>query len=455
MQQLQQNRQSNAPVNQHILIVDDVPSNIEVLAAALESDYELQFALSGEQALAMIAEEAPDLVLLDIMMPGMDGLETLRRLRAREASQGEGHETSVILITADNRPETQVQGLSLGAQDFLTKPVELTVMRARVVNVLERRRLNDETASLLAKLEAANHALANMSELNSVLLASAGEGIYSVDLNGVCTSANPAAKKLLGCSEAEIVGHDQHARFHHHRPDGSVYSKEDCPVSQTLRDGLVRSAEDVFIRQDGSWLPVLLTVTPMVLEGTRVGAEVLFQDITERQRTTRELFRLATTDSLTGTLNRRRFFELGEAECKRVERYGMATALLMLDLDYFKNINDQHGHSAGDAVLVQFATVVKNVLREVDIFGRLGGEEFAVLLLETDMAGAHVIAERLRQAVEAGRVANPAGDIAITVSIGVTALGVKEESLDQAMIRADRALYRAKAGGRNQTVSER
>ena len=439
---------ANSPVRQRILIVDDVPDNISFLAAVLDGEYETQFALSGEQALDLVAQAVPDLVLLDVMMPGMSGLETLERLRGLPG----GNKLPVILITADTRTTTHIEGLRLGAQDFLTKPVEVPVLLARIHNALERRRLEGEAQALTLKLTAANHELKRLVELNAVLLASAGEGIFSVDLTGTCTSVNPAALKLLGYTEEEVLGQNQHVVFHHHRPNGMEYPSAECPIFQTLRDGVVRRLDEHFIRKDGTMLPVLLTVTPMMLDGTRVGAEVLFQDISERQRMERELFRLATTDVLTGILNRRRFLELGEAEQMRVARYGTDSALLMLDLDHFKNVNDRYGHSVGDEVLRSFAREVTGLLRTVDVFGRLGGEEFAVLLPETDTEGAVVFAERLRNAVAAMQVPVENGAVGITVSIGIAKVCAGGASLDQVLVAADRALYRAKESGRNQTV---
>jgi PAS domain S-box-containing protein len=320
---------TTAAPRQIILIVDDQPDNINLVAGALSKDFDVQFALGGRQALELIATQPPDLLLLDIMMPDIDGLETLRQLRATPLQK----DVPVILLTADDRSETHIKGLDLGADDFLVKPLVLPVLQRRIRNTLDRRALLNSQTRLLQQVEAVNHELARVAELNALLLASAGEGIFSVDNDGNCTTINPLALNMLGYAASEIIGHNLHAVFHHHHADGRAYPAADCPLFQTLRDRQKRTVEDCFIRKDGSLLPVQLTVTPMWLDDAVVGAEVLFQDIRERQRLQRELQRLANSDPLTGINNRRRTLELFDLELQRVRRYGHATGLLMLDLD--------------------------------------------------------------------------------------------------------------------------
>ncbi len=290
-----------------ILLVDDVPANLHTLSQALMSQYELSVTTSGAEALALAEKNRPDLILLDVMMPGMNGLETLRRLRQTDW----GREIAVILVTADDRTETQVFGLDQGADDFVAKPVVVPVVQARVRNLLERQRLR------------------------------------------------------------------------------------------------------------------------------------------------RELVRLATTDELTGALNRRRFFELGEAERSRVKRYQQPCGLLMLDIDYFKTVNDQYGHATGDNVLKAFVETIQGLLRQSDVLGRLGGEEFGVLLPQTEPQGTLELAERLRGVVETMRVTTEdASTLSVTTSLGATQLNTTDRSFDEALQRADSALYAAKHGGRNRVHSE-
>jgi diguanylate cyclase (GGDEF)-like protein len=167
-----------------------------------------------------------------------------------------------------------------------------------------------------------------------------------------------------------------------------------------------------------------------------------------------ELQRLATTDFLTGISNNRSFFETGEREIQRARRYGRPLGLLMFDIDHFKRINDTYGHAAGDQVLVAIAAACRNFLRDIDVFGRLGGEEFAILLPETDLAGGKTTAERLRKAIaETGIEAGAATTLHVTISLGVSVLSPEDDQIEQVLKRADDAMYQAKRDGRNRTMT--
>ncbi|MFH1913012.1 MAG: PAS domain S-box protein [Pseudomonadota bacterium] len=187
---------------------------------------------------------------------------------------------------------------------------------------------------------------------------------------------------------------------------------------------------------------------PIMVQSNQLIYSVI-HDITERARLEREMKRLATTDALTGAGNRHEFFRLAELELRRARRYGNALSVIMLDIDYFKSVNDTHGHQAGDEVLKALSALVRAALRDTDIFGRLGGEEFAIVLPETDLAGGGLVAQRLRS--ELAGLTVRLRDIAVnfTVSIGVTELRDKDRLIEDAINRADEALYRAKRMGRN------
>jgi len=166
-----------------------------------------------------------------------------------------------------------------------------------------------------------------------------------------------------------------------------------------------------------------------------------------------ELQRLATTDYLTGIANNRSFFETGERELQRTRRYGHPLAVLMLDLDRFKRVNDTYGHAVGDRVLVSVAATCRYILRDIDIFGRLGGEEFGILLPETDLAGGKATAERLRLAVADAAIDVDASKLRTTISIGVSALAPDDDRIEATLKRADDAMYEAKRKGRNRVVT--
>ncbi|MDR1424875.1 MAG: diguanylate cyclase [Azoarcus sp.] len=291
-----------------------------------------------------------------------------------------------------------------------------------------------------------------LSRHNTLLLEAAGDGICGVDNEGRITFINRAALEMHGYHRDEVMGKNPHHLFHHHRPDGRPYSTETCPFMQTLADGEARTCEESLLRRDGSFFPVKMTVTPIFEQGRRTGVVVVFHDITEQRNRQEALLRLATTDSLTGVSNRRHFLERLDAELARQRRHGGLASLLMTDLDFFKHVNDTHGHAAGDAVLSNFVRVVRQSVRRSDIIGRLGGEEFAVLLPGDGIHGARELAERLRRAFEC----NPAhiGNVIIpvTVSIGISGLRTDDMTADAPLRRADEALYAAKDAGRNCTV---
>lgn len=178
------------------------------------------------------------------------------------------------------------------------------------------------------------------------------------------------------------------------------------------------------------------------------------QDISERKAMEERLTHLAMHDELTGLYNRRRFMECADQEYGRLKRQAdYQVGALMLDLDRFKQVNDTYGHVAGDQVLKYFAETVKGQLRENDVFGRLGGEEFAILLPHTELKGCERAAEKVRAAVEAMRVPLENGKmISITTSVGLTMMLKDDMRPDGAFARADKALYEAKHGGRNQVA---
>lgn len=288
-----------------------------------------------------------------------------------------------------------------------------------------------------------------LAERNRLLLDSAGDGIYGCDLNGRCTFINPMALKMLGYEQEEVLGYDQHAIFHYRRSNGDAYPPIECPIHQTVHDGQVRACEDAFIRKDGRMFPVHMRVTPLCEQGRRVGAVVVFQDITERRQLQDRLLELASTDGLTGLHNRRHFMERLQSELHRIRRSRRSAALLMLDLDFFKAINDRYGHAAGDTVLRFFAELLRSNARQSDLVARLGGEEFAVLLPDCDLNAAAIFAERLRGSLALAEIPYAERLLQVTVSIGCTDLGPDDSNPEICLSRADDALYRAKASGRN------
>ena len=205
------------------------------------------------------------------------------------------------------------------------------------------------------------------------------------------------------------------------------------------------------VHQDGRRIPVELRSTALRDEdGKLLGIGSVVRDMTLQKEMEAELRRAADTDALTGIANRHRFARVAEAEVRRAIRYGHGLAVIVCDIDHFKLVNDRHGHAGGDLALKVFARTAADCLRQpIDLVGRIGGEEFAVILPETDLPGAKVVAERIRKAVAEIEVAHAGRKFGLTVSLGVSLLQDGETTMEAAMKRADDALYLAKKNGRN------
>ena len=285
-------------------------------------------------------------------------------------------------------------------------------------------------------------------QFNQLILSSLGQGVYHVDTLGRCRFINPSALSLLQTTEQDVLGHSPHALFHHHYADGQVYPPEDCPAWKTLQDGQVRKSEEWFIRRNGAGFAADMLTAPMLDGKDVVGAVVIFEDISERKRMEAQLVELATTDALTGLHNRRYFLERLSEGIARVKRFGDSACVVMLDCDHFKQVNDRYGHAVGDEVLRGLADILRQGLRQTDVVGRLGGEEFAVLLSDTSLESALVWAERVR-AMAAEREYRAAGEsFVVSVSLGCTLLCAEDDE-NTVFLRADQALYQAKQKGRN------
>lgn len=293
-----------------------------------------------------------------------------------------------------------------------------------------------------------------LTQYNRLLLESVGDGIYGCDMQGRCTFINPAALEMLGLAYEDVIGLDQHMIFHYRRLNGSVYPHEECPVHEVLVSGESKQCEDHFVHSSGTTFPVSMTVTPMLEGEVQVGVVVVFQDVSQQKEMQAKLITLTTTDDLTGLYNRRYFQTQLHQEFARFQRSFADTALLMIDLDHFKQINDRFGHAAGDRVLQDFARLLKKAQRNSDLSARVGGEEFAMLLPDTGLEDACALANRLREQITAFSFIFEQHTIDVTVSIGCTLMLPEDERPDTALARADRALYEAKAAGRNRVVAD-
>ncbi|RTL49467.1 MAG: PAS domain S-box protein [Rhodocyclaceae bacterium] len=307
----------------------------------------------------------------------------------------------------------------------------------------------------ITSIRQSQHEVERLAQKNALLLESLGEGVCGVDRQGNVTFVNSAALLMLGLRADEVVGMDPHRLFHHHRQDGSPYPEEECSIVQTLADGQSRHAEsEWYWHRDGHGFPVSMTVTPILESGRSVGAVVVFQDISERKKTEDEIFKLAYFDPLTRLPNRRLLLDRIAQSCLNSERTHANGALLFIDLDNFKVLNDTVGHEAGDHLLQQVAQRLAECVRSQDTVARLGGDEFVVLLsglAKEDalaLSQAMAIAEKIR--VSLGEPYAVAGlSHRSTPSIGIAAFKGKGVAVEELLRRADAAMYKAKAAGRN------
>ena len=286
------------------------------------------------------------------------------------------------------------------------------------------------------------------------LFETVAQGVVYQDAAGHITSANPAAQRILGLTLDQMQGrHSVDPRWQAIHEDGSPFPGSEHPAIVALRTG--QPVHQVVMGVDApgrgcTWL--LVNATPVFRAGQALEVYSSFEDITERMLLGRELKRQASTDDLTGVANRRSLMQRLALEYERVRQPagGHRCAVLAVDLDLFKLVNDRHGHAAGDAVLQHAATLMRRLTRQHDLVARSGGEEFTLVLPDTGSEEAAALAERLRDGLQSQPLHHQGLALAVTVSVGVSVILPGDAGLDAVLARADAALYRAKAAGRNQ-----
>lgn len=324
-------------------------------------------------------------------------------------------------------------------------------------------RVRERTAELIETNQRLQTEIAERRDMEAALRASEKnyrdlvDSVNSIilrwDAKGRVVFMNPYGLRFFGYEAEELIGQNVLGTI---VPESESISKRDLGqlMEEIRRDpDRFRNNENENITRDGRRAWIYWTNRAITDDEGRI-VEILSvgNDITGRRHMEAELRRLATTDPLTGAFNRRRFFQKARQEFLRHRRYGHPMAVLLMDMDRFKRINDTHGHPVGDTVLKTFVQTCQSVFRVTDIFGRTGGEEFSAILPETDAANAGRVAERLRRRVEktpAGDGLTDDGAIRCTVSIGLTSLQEDDLSLESLIRRADQALYTAKKAGRN------
>ncbi|HXS97576.1 MAG TPA: response regulator [Candidatus Limnocylindrales bacterium] len=273
---------AGAHAGARILVVDDDQSNREILCRRLAREgFATASETGGEAALARLKQEKFDLVLLDLVMPEMDGFEVLARLRSDPAFR----DLPVVVLSAMDDLQNAVRSIEMGAEDFLAKPVDPVLLRARIGAIVKRRKAEAERSEIADSLQ--------------LLLESTGEGIFGGDRDGRCSFVNRAAVEMLGYAREQMLGKRIHPLVHHSRPDGAAYPEGDCPILSVVRTGKPhRGAGEVLFRADGSSFPVEFSSYPILRSGEVEGMVVTFADISERKRTEDHLLQSAKLESL-------------------------------------------------------------------------------------------------------------------------------------------------------------
>jgi two-component system cell cycle response regulator len=462
----------------YILVVDDDPSICDTLTTMLNfKGYRTAVARNGREALALAREEPPDLMLLDVMMPEIDGLQVCRTFKEDPKLA----DVRVLMLTARNGRQDVVQALEAGASDYDTKPFFIDELVARIRTTLEVKRYHDDLAAMLRISQAVSSSL----DIDHVLFTIVSE------LAGVVQSDRASLIKIVDHQSGYVVATQDDPDLRNFRIDLDHYPEIQKAAGEQRVVSIEDSHEDPLLAAVVEQLPTRksILIVPLQVMQEELGNYVLQSSRQHRPYTENEikfaqveasaaanglanaalyeqvesdnqrLTRLANTDDLTGLYNHRHFYQRLEEEYKRAERYGSDLSLILMDLDHFKQINDTYGHQQGDAVLRELATVLHRTTRETDLLARYGGEEFAVLLPETHLAGAFQQAERLRRQIKAHYFEALQGK-PLTISCGVACLPFSQPPYkaprhrqDALIAWADQALYTAKRGGRDRSVT--
>ena len=450
-----------------VLIVDDVLPNLKLLEARLTAEYfDAITAMSGAEALAVCANEHCDLVLLDVMMPEMDGFEVCRRLKADVRTA----HIPVVMVTALDQTADRVRGLEAGADDFLTKPVDEIALLARVRSLSRLKVMLDEL-----RARAATSASLGISDPLAAIVAETNEGGRILLVDDRASSIERVVAALSKTHKLDVEKNPHDALFRGAEGEYDLFI-----ISLGLKDfdGL-RLCSQLRSLERTRNLPVLMIADledrSRILRGLDLGVnDYLVRPVDRNEMIARVSTQLrrkryadalrdnvqasieaALVDPLTGLHNRRYLETHLAAMLEQSTSRDHPLSLMILDIDHFKAVNDTYGHNAGDEVLRVFAARMRNVVRQVDLVCRLGGEEFVVVMPDTTLEVASVVAERVRETI--GKMLFPIADgekaIPVTVSIGL-AYALDDANPDGLFRRADRALYRSKNEGRNRVCAD-
>jgi diguanylate cyclase (GGDEF)-like protein/PAS domain S-box-containing protein len=302
--------------------------------------------------------------------------------------------------------------------------------------------------------------LSRVHAYHRTVIAALGEGLYCVDGDGVLRFLNPAAERMLGWREEELLGRNAHDAFHDRRSDGTPLPRGDCMLLGVFRDGIVYQGEEVFTRRDGSRFPVECHSTPLYENDVLTGAVVAFTDISRRKEDAQRIRHLAYHDGLTGLANRSFLLQHLRLLIAQGQRRPQPLAVLFLDLDRFKQVNDSLGHHIGDALLTAVAGRLRGVLRDGDLLARQGGDEFIVVCTAAADDDDGVCRSAMEVATKMHAVLSQpflieGQELYIGASIGISCLPKHGDDADTLLRRADQAMYQAKNAGLDTAVYTR
>jgi len=437
------NESEKQDVAPKILVVDDRPENHRAIEKILEyTDAEIHNAHSGMDALSLSLRHKFSVILLDVMMPNMDGFETATLLRVNEDTKT----VPIIFITAADRSEEfEYKGYELGAVDYLFKPVNSHTLSSKVKILLQMEVQKEQLKQTLEDIQ-------RLKNRNQLILNSVGEGIIGINKDGEIIFTNPAAEHILGMTEAQLKSLSILDILKTGNPTDGQLKWTKTPLYDKCRDGQAFHEPIAGFRHaNSSILPIEYTATPIKENDRFIGVVIAFQDITERKKAEEQLVKLAQYDSLTGLLNRYAFGQSLTQALSRAKRSDKKLNLLFLDLDKFKQVNDTLSHEIGDCLLQEVAQRLKNVLRDGDILGRLGGDEFTIIL-ETienaNVSNAATVCEKVITELDKPFYIH-GHEVQIGASIGVAEYPTSATETDVLMRCADLAMYKAKDKGRN------
>ncbi|MDI3467959.1 MAG: Pole remodelling regulatory diguanylate cyclase [Pseudolabrys sp.] len=451
-----------------VLVVDDVPANVKLLEARLSAEYiDVTTAYSGAEALAICDRAECDVVLLDVMMPDMDGFEVCRRLKSNPAT----HHIPVVMVTALDQPSDRVRGLEAGADDFLTKPVGDVALIARVRSLARLKLVTDElrmravTSKEIGILGAETDSISDTGRGGRVLVVDDRASSYDRIVSTLATEhaveveTNPADALFraaegnydlviasLGLKDFDGLRLCSQIRSLERTRGVPILAVAEADNHARLVRGLEIGINDYLVRP--------IDKNEML---ARARTQIKKKRYTERLRDNVQMsIEMAITDGLTGLYNRRYMENHLSTLVDQSASRGKPIAVLVLDIDYFKSVNDTHGHDAGDDVLREFALRVRKCIRNIDLACRYGGEEFVLVMPETDKAVATMVAERLRRSIasEPFAIQQGAKSLEVTISIGIAASTGATDTAAAILKRADQALYQAKRDGRNRVVPD-